>query len=121
MKMNAKKTTILVVILAALAGVISFVIWFSNRGFSAREKPSWIETVMARHARKIATPAGAKELKNPQQVTEASAAEAREIEQQFGAVVRRSVHENEIEQKTRVSGFRRVALAGWRRTLGVPA
>lgn len=76
--MNAKKTTILVVILAALAGVISFVIWFSNRGFSAREKPSWIETVMARHARKIATPAGAKELKNPQQVTEASAAEARE-------------------------------------------
>src|SRR5262249_19588567 len=32
-KMNAKKTAILVVILAALAGVISFVIWFSNHGF----------------------------------------------------------------------------------------
>jgi mono/diheme cytochrome c family protein len=76
--MNAKKTAVLVVILAALAGVISFVIWFRNHGFSARENPSWIETVLARNARKIATPAGSKELKNPQQVTDASAAEARE-------------------------------------------
>jgi mono/diheme cytochrome c family protein len=76
--MNAKKTVILVVILTALAGVISFVIWLSNYGFSAREKPSWIENVLARHARKIATPAGAKDLKNPHPVTEASAAEARE-------------------------------------------
>src|SRR5262245_65453938 len=70
MKMNAKKTTVLVVILAALAGVISFVIWFSNHGFSAREKPSWIETALARQARGIATPAGAKEMKNPHPVQE---------------------------------------------------
>jgi len=76
--MNAKKTAVLVIILAALAGVISFVIWFRNHGFSAHEKPSWIETVLARNARKIATPADAKELKNPQPVTEASMAEARE-------------------------------------------
>src|SRR5262245_12366737 len=76
--MNAKKTVVLVVILAALAGVISFVIWFSNHGFSARDKPLWIETVLARNARRIATPAGAKELKNPQPVTEAITAEARE-------------------------------------------
>jgi len=76
--MSAKKIAVLVVILAALAGVISFVIWFSNHGFSAREKPSWVETVLARHARRIATPGGAKELKNPQPVTEASMAEARE-------------------------------------------
>jgi mono/diheme cytochrome c family protein len=78
MNMAAKKIAVLVVILAALAGVISFVIWFRNHGFSAREKPSWIETVLARHARKIATPSGAKELKNPKPVTEASMAEARE-------------------------------------------
>src|SRR5262245_57956695 len=78
MKMNAKKTTVLVVILAALAGVISFVIWLSNHGFSAREKPSWIETALARQARGIATPSGAKELKNPNPITEASMAEARE-------------------------------------------
>jgi mono/diheme cytochrome c family protein len=76
--MTAKKIAVLVVVLVALAGVISFVIWFSNRGFSAREKPSWIETVLARRARKIAMPAGAKELKNPHPVTEASRAEARE-------------------------------------------
>src|SRR5262245_45856199 len=78
MKMNAKKTTFLVVILAALAGVISFVVWFSNHGFSAREKPSWVETVLARQVRKTSMPADAKELKNPQPVTEASTAEARE-------------------------------------------
>jgi mono/diheme cytochrome c family protein len=77
-KMSAKKITIIVVVLATLAGAISFVIWFRNRGFSAREKLSWIETVLARRARRIATPAGAKELKNPHPVTEASMAEARE-------------------------------------------
>ena len=76
--MNAKKTTILIVILAALAGVISLVIWVRNHGFSARENPSWIETVLARNAREIATPADAKELKNPHPVTGASTAEARE-------------------------------------------
>jgi len=76
--MNAKKIAVLVVILAVLAGVISFVIWFSNHGFSAREKPSWVETVLARQARKIATPAGAKEMKPPDSVTESSTAEARE-------------------------------------------
>jgi mono/diheme cytochrome c family protein len=76
--MNAKKTAVLVVILAALAGVISFVIWFSNHGFSAREKPSWIETVLARHARRISMPMGSKELKNPHPVTDASTGEARE-------------------------------------------
>jgi mono/diheme cytochrome c family protein len=76
--MNAKKIAVLVVILAVLAGVTSFMIWFSNHGFSAREKPSWIEIVLARQARKIATPAGVKEMKNPDSVTETSTAEARE-------------------------------------------
>jgi mono/diheme cytochrome c family protein len=76
--MNAKKIAVLVVILAVLAGVTSLMIWFSNHGFSAREKPSWIEIVLARQARKIATPAGVKEMKNPDSVTETSTAEARE-------------------------------------------
>jgi mono/diheme cytochrome c family protein len=75
---SAKKIAVLVVFLAALAGAISFMIWFRNRGFSAREKPSWIETVLARRARRIATPGGAKELKNPHPVTEVSMVEARE-------------------------------------------
>jgi len=38
-KTCAKKIAVLVVILAAPAGVISFVIWLCNHGFSAREKP----------------------------------------------------------------------------------
>src|SRR4029450_246216 len=76
--MNSKKTAVLVLILAALAGVISIVIWVRNHGFSARENPSWIETVLARNARKIATPAGGKELKNPGQVMDPTAAEPRE-------------------------------------------
>jgi mono/diheme cytochrome c family protein len=76
--MSAKKIVVLVVVLAALAGAISFVIWVRNHGSSAREKPSWIETVLARRMRKIATPAGAEELKNPSPATEANMAEAQE-------------------------------------------
>lgn len=67
-----------VVSLLLVAGAASSVIYISNRGFSAREEPSWIEELMARHARRIATPAGAMELKNPFPQTEASLAEARE-------------------------------------------
>jgi len=74
--MKAKIT--IAVLLLMLAGVVSLVLWIHNHGFSAREKPSWLETVLARHARKIATPAGAKDLKNPPPLTEVSLAAARE-------------------------------------------
>lgn len=40
-----------------------------NHGFSAREKPSRLEEFLARQARKIATPANARELKNPSSLT----------------------------------------------------
>lgn len=40
-----------------------------NQGFSAREKPSRLEEFLARQARKIATPANARELKNPSPLT----------------------------------------------------
>jgi mono/diheme cytochrome c family protein len=76
--MTRKGITVLVVLLLLLSGAIALGVWFINRGFSAREEPSWIETVLARQARKIATPAEAEELKNPHPVTEASKAEARE-------------------------------------------
>ena len=49
-----------------------------RHGFSAREKPSRLEEFLARHARKIATPAGAKELKNPYATTTESSLAARE-------------------------------------------
>ena len=63
---------IMIVTLSALA------IWFQRHGFSAREEPAWYEKTLARHARRIATPAGSKELKNPHPLTEEGLAEARE-------------------------------------------
>ena len=68
----------LVVILLLIVGAVSLLLYVRNHGFSAREKPSRIEEIMARHARRIATPAGATELKSPYPQTEASMAEARE-------------------------------------------
>ncbi len=68
----------IIVILLLIAGAVSLFFYVRNHGFSAREKPSRLEEIMARHARRIATPAGAKEMKNPHPQTEASMAEARE-------------------------------------------
>ena len=41
----------------------------ARHGFSAREKPSRLEEFLARQARKIATPANARQLKNPSSLT----------------------------------------------------
>ncbi|HVS80378.1 MAG TPA: c-type cytochrome [Pyrinomonadaceae bacterium] len=66
-----------VVVIAAVIG--GFLIYIRGTGFSAREQPSWMEKVMAQNARKIATPADAKSLKNPrQQQSEEMIAEADE-------------------------------------------
>jgi hypothetical protein len=40
-------------------------VYARGQGFSARQEPSWMERTMARNARNIATPADAKNLKNP--------------------------------------------------------
>src|SRR3990167_6607474 len=50
----------------------------ARHGFSAREKPSRVEEFFARHARRIATPSDAKQLRNPYPVTPESLAAARE-------------------------------------------
>lgn len=53
--------------------------WFvTAHGFSAREKPARIEALLARNARRIASPRGARELKNPVSLTPLAVAEARE-------------------------------------------
>lgn len=54
-----------VVGLIAVAGAGYLGVAIARHGFSAREKPSRFEEFLARHARKIATPAGAKQLPNP--------------------------------------------------------
>jgi mono/diheme cytochrome c family protein len=76
--MSRKIIILLVVLLFVLAGIVYGVVWFRNHGFSAREQPTRLEAYLARHARRIATPAGAKSLQNPHPKTEESLAEARE-------------------------------------------
>jgi len=66
-----------VVVIAVVIG--GFLLYIRGQGFSAREQPSWMERVMAQNARKVATPADAKTLKNPrQQQNESIIAEADE-------------------------------------------
>jgi len=48
-----------------------------RHGFSARENPSWLEQFLARRARKIATPADAKTLRNVHLPTDENLASAR--------------------------------------------
>lgn len=58
-----------VLVLASIAFCLAEALWLywfvTAHGFSAREKPSKLEAVLARHARRIASPPGARELKNP--------------------------------------------------------
>ena len=72
------KKFLLALLVLMVAGLAWLGVAISRHGFSAREKPSWVETYFARHARRIATPAGARELKNPHTETPESMAEARE-------------------------------------------
>ncbi len=53
--------------------------WFvTAHGFSAREKPSKLEAVLARHARRIASPPGARELRSLVSPAPLAIAEARD-------------------------------------------
>jgi len=72
------KKLFLILLVMVLAGAAYLAYAVFTHGFSAREEPSWAEAYFARHARRIATPAGAKELKNPFPATPESMAEAQE-------------------------------------------
>src|SRR3990170_8844247 len=54
---------------ALVAGATYLGVAIARHGFSAREKPTWFEEFLARHARKIATPSGARTLQNPYSLT----------------------------------------------------
>ncbi|MEW5976311.1 MAG: c-type cytochrome [Acidobacteriota bacterium] len=74
-----KKTVFLAGFALLLLGGGGWLYWFlSSHGFSAREKPTKLEAFLARHARRIATPAGARDLKNPLNPTPLDIAEARD-------------------------------------------
>jgi len=65
------------VLLLLVVGVGALGIAISRHGFSAREKPTWVEEFFARHARRIATPSGARDVKNPYPLTPGRLASAR--------------------------------------------
>jgi mono/diheme cytochrome c family protein len=72
------KVAAITVFAVVMVEVIAMEILLRAQGFSAKEKPSWMETWFAQHARNVSVPSGARELKNPHPITEASMAEARE-------------------------------------------
>lgn len=76
--MRVAKTVVLTVFVVILIQAAAMWLFMRNQGFSAKEKPSWMESMMARQARSVATPSDAKTLKNPRTVSEDSLAEARE-------------------------------------------
>ena len=63
---------IAVVLLVAAGGLMMI-----RRGFSARDRPSWVETFATRSARSMAAPSGAKQMHNPIPNTPKSLADAR--------------------------------------------
>ena len=72
------RTKVKIASLIVVVGGLGYLgVTIARHGFSAREKPSQLEEFLARHARRIATPAGAKELKNPYPATAESLAAAR--------------------------------------------
>ena len=72
-----RKKAILLLGVVALGGLAYLGVAVARHGFSAREKPSRVEEFFARHARKIATPADARRLRNRYPVTPESLAAAR--------------------------------------------
>ncbi|OFW06378.1 MAG: hypothetical protein A3G20_07965 [Acidobacteria bacterium RIFCSPLOWO2_12_FULL_59_11] len=64
--------------LVALTGIGYLGVSILRHGFSARDEPSRLEALLARHVRRIAIPASAKEFQNPYPVTEEKLTEARE-------------------------------------------
>lgn len=76
--MTKKRTVLLGLFIVCVAGLgyVGFAVY--THGFSAREKPSALETILARHARRIATPSDAKNLRNLRKLDAGTEAEAME-------------------------------------------
>lgn len=76
-----KRQILKAVVLAVAVFVVVFIVvgglFALRRGFSARDNPSWMETVAARTARSMAMPAQSKLMKNPTSDTSENLAEAR--------------------------------------------
>ena len=72
------RTKFAVAVLVVFVAVATYLgVTIARHGFSAREQPSRVEAWLAKHARRIATPADAKGLRNPYPATEENLAPAR--------------------------------------------
>jgi mono/diheme cytochrome c family protein len=70
--------TILGIVVVLVVALLLLAWSFLRGGFSARAKPSAMETSLARHARSMMTPASAKAMKNPYPTSPERPAEGRE-------------------------------------------
>ena len=75
MSTRSRRVILLMVVVAALATLLCW--GMVRHGFSAREKPSWLEASVARTARGLAVPAAMKDAQNPLQPAPEVLAEAR--------------------------------------------
>ena len=92
-----KALLILAVILVVKVG---WIYWYlTAHGFSAREKPPAVEALLARRVRRLATPPGARGLRNPLQPTPLNIAEARDHYADHCAVC----HANDGDGKTPIN------------------
>ena len=94
------------IILVVIAGIITFGVWcywyLTTHGFSAREQPSTLEALLARSARRLATPREATNISNPVPRISENIAEARDHFADHCAIC----HGNDGSGKTQInSGF----------------
>ena len=76
--MYINKKLLLAFAFVIFVGTVTLYWFVTSRGFSAREKPAWYERWIARHARRLASEPGARDLKNPLPTTPLNVAEARD-------------------------------------------
>ena len=76
--MRTAKIVIVTVFVVVLVEVLLVEIFVRTHRFSAKEKPSWLESSFAQHARNISVPGEARALNNPRPATDEIMSEARE-------------------------------------------
>ena len=76
--MRPAKIVIVTIFVFLLVEFMAVEIFLRTHKFSAKDKPSWLESTFAQHARNISVPADARGLKNPRPATDEIMSEARE-------------------------------------------
>jgi mono/diheme cytochrome c family protein len=71
------RTVAWTVVLALVLVAIVTGFWIVRRGFSARDQPSWVETIVPRTVRGLAVPTRARDLSNPVPLSDEVLADAR--------------------------------------------